>query len=228
MKNLKLPKQIKPLPQVVTYRHVYNVRGQIKTSKARCSIRRDIMRPHIYYDPNNVSAYAVDKSDIRSILSTTAAEKLALRYFSINSAYRSEQHAQKDVFVFQPSLWDGFCTHSGKGISRLRLNIHGYKSAVNTFFKRLYLYLTCSAFKPSEIDPCFTTKCTLSAWILMVVTTNDFLAPAPPKKPYLLCFKIFFIKVNGQRSWISHHISRIDHANSFKRFDPFLSTDPYI
>lgn len=136
------------------------------------------MKPTIHYDPQNTSAYSVDKSVVRMVLAFTVNRQCSIRHLNIISAFTAEPHANRDICVRQIPRWNGSYTDPGSLIGRLHLNLYGSKSAANTYYSGLQRHLYANHFTASESEPCLYTQKTSLGCIIAAITTDDFLAAA--------------------------------------------------
>lgn len=108
-----LPDQNEIIPMTMTnrYKTTSNTPTQLDR-KARCSVRGDLMQPHLHYDPAQVATYMAEKASVRMIFALAAAQSLHLEHFDITAAYLYEQYQyDKLVYIWQPKRFDGTYKH---------------------------------------------------------------------------------------------------------------------
>lgn len=112
------------------------------------------MRPNIPYNPNQTSAFAVEKSTIRTLYAIAAARGFPLLHLNIKSAFTTEPYEHdRPVYVRQMPRFNSQLTHTERSIGQLRLNIYDKKPAYHIYHTGLNRHLRKQNFSPSEADP---------------------------------------------------------------------------
>lgn len=173
--NEKLPPNIKAIPLTMKYRYKRNSSGAIQEYKARCTLRGDLMQPHVHYNESETSSYMADKTTIRSIIAFAAATGYPLQHFDITSAYLHENSsASTTVYVKQLPKFDGSYSHpSTFGI--LKKNLYGGKSAGYIYCQGLKSFLLQHGYCQSPHDPLLFFKLTTNSFTLLGISGDDFL-----------------------------------------------------
>lgn len=185
----EIPTNAKTISLTMTYRYKRDAQGKITDRKARCSIRGDLMKPNIHYDPSRTAAYSADKATIRLIFAIAAYNRQPTRHFDIQSAFTHESYNfENPVYVRQPRKFDGSLQHPDKPIGKLKLNLYGSKPACHIYHAGLDTHLQKHQYYPTEADPCLYAKTNLKGTTLIAITIDDFLVTAP-KQQYISEFE---------------------------------------
>ena len=110
----KLPKNAKVIPLKMTYKDKQGPHNDIRR-KARCSVRRDLMKADIHYNPDHTTTYMAEKATFRLLMAISAAKKWNIEHFNITAAYLHElyQH-DKPIYIRQHPRFDGRIKHNCK------------------------------------------------------------------------------------------------------------------
>lgn len=117
--------------------------GDIEERKARGSVRGDIMKPTIYFDPQCTSAPMVNRVAVRIVLKYSVQNGWLLEHMDIHSAFINERYKfEQPVYIMKPPRADGSYKH-GRTTGILELNLCRNPSATYYFFGRpLRIYET--------------------------------------------------------------------------------------
>lgn len=123
-----IPKKTKLIPLTMTYRYKRDTDSSITEPKARCSVRGDLMKPNVHYNPEHTASHMADKTTVRLLLAIKAAANLPSEHFDIKTAFIHENYKHKNlVYVRQHARFDGSYSHPGKG-GQLIKNLYGTPS----------------------------------------------------------------------------------------------------
>jgi len=152
-----LPHRKEIIPMLMTYRYKTTGSHQV-TRKAQCSVRGDLMRPHLHYDPSKVATYMADKTCVRTVLALAAAQDLILGHMDITGAYLHEKYAHTTpVYVWQPKRFDCSYKHR-QPAGRLVGNIYGTLPGANIYMTKLHAHLTTGRYQQLKSDPSLFIK----------------------------------------------------------------------
>lgn len=87
LKPCAFPRNVQPILQIITCWYVCDTFGAIIQQKARYSLGGDLMKPNIYYDPQNISAYAVNEPVICMVLALAVNRQYWIRHLDMKSAF---------------------------------------------------------------------------------------------------------------------------------------------
>eukprot|EP00178_Gracilaria_changii_P019099 TRINITY_DN55565_c0_g1_i1.p2 TRINITY_DN55565_c0_g1~~TRINITY_DN55565_c0_g1_i1.p2 ORF type:complete len:242 (-),score=20.73 TRINITY_DN55565_c0_g1_i1:923-1648(-) len=160
------------------YRYKTSSNNEIIDRKARCAVRGDLMIPTEHLNPEQTASYNVDKTTTRVVLSLAAQHRLHLEHFDIKGAYLHEQFENhKPVYIRQPPRFDGSFKHK-EPFGELIGNLYGTPSAAFLYSRGLYDHLTSHGYTPLKSDPNMFFQKSGPAFIIIGITTDDFLAAA--------------------------------------------------
>ena len=173
------PQHSAPIPMIMTYRYKRDNIGNINERKARCSVRGDLMKPHIHFEPNHTAAHLSDKMTIRVIFALIANRKLIAEHFDITMAFPHERYEHdQDIYVKQMQRFDKSFKHPHK-TGKLELNVYGTPSGGYYYLKGCTKLLRKLGFKQSHDDPCLFVKFDgPNLFIIVCLNIDDFLVAA--------------------------------------------------
>lgn len=202
----------KPIALTITYRYKRNEDGLVIGRKARCSIRGDLMKAKVHYDPDHIASYAADKTSIRALICLATASSMPLRHIDISSAFTAEKYSHNQpVYVRQTPRFDGSLTHPHCTYGKLILNLYGSKPASIIYFTGLQSHLKANGYNPLQTDPCVFTKTTHQGTVTAGITTDDFLISAPSNK-LIDEFSHMLKKIHRQGSRSPYDVPRLDNT----------------
>ena len=179
IKDDNTPPNIRPIPLSMGYRYKLNANGTIATRKARCAVRRDLMRPYEHYDPKKTAHYMADRTTVRTLFAYAAAHALPIQHTDISSAYLSEPYTHtKPVYVKQFPKFDSTLSHPGHPYGILKKTLYGTRSGGYLYIDGLFKFLRSHQDNQSDHDPCLFYKNIKEKIILTAISTDEFLVVA--------------------------------------------------
>ena len=177
-----LPEKLsKLIPLIMTYRYKRDKNGNIVERKARCSIRGDLMRPNIHFDPAATTAHLTDKQTIRTVFAIIAQIGLQAEHFDITSAFKHEKYAhEQPIFVKKLARFDGTMKHN-HATGQLIFNVYGTPPAGHLYLKGCIKFLKRIGFKQSPDDPCLFILIMKNDFSIICLNIDDFLVAAKTK-----------------------------------------------
>lgn len=131
------PPDCEPIRPTIFYRYKHEADGTTSARKSRCSVRGDLMRPNVHFDPSKTSSYAADRASIRLILALAAVNAHPLSHIYITSAFTSETYDYyRPVYVRQTLNFYGTLTYPDRPIGVLRLTLYGSRPTSHIYFCR--------------------------------------------------------------------------------------------
>ena len=212
------PGHSKPIPMIMAYRYKRSPKGQITERKARCSIRGDLMKAHVHFEPNHTAAHLADKLTVRLIFAIIASMQLHAEHFVISSAFPYEKYEyEKDLYVKQYPRFDKTMKHphpTGKVI----LNVYGTPSGGYYYLNGATKFLKANGFKQSHNDPCIFIKVIGNCFIIVCLNIDDFLVAAKKRELIDTLFKALAKKYKIERlgfpqTYLGWKVTRDKHGS---------------
>lgn len=103
-----LPKEVKFIPLTMTFNYKRNKMGEVEERKSHASLRGDLMKAHIHFDPAQTSAPMVDRVAVRLILAQSVDHGWTLEHFDIESDFLHERYKyHQPVYIREMARADG-------------------------------------------------------------------------------------------------------------------------
>lgn len=178
------PKGEKPLQLTISYTYKWQPDGTLQSRKARCSVRGDLMKPGIHFDPHKVQYPTTEKTTIRLLFAMAAAHGWHLEHMNIVNAYIHEPPMHhRPIYVRRLRTTPGENTQcSQTGV--LKRNLWGGKSAGHDYIQALFKFLKTHDYKPAVTDPCLFVRKAARDTTIVAITVDDLLVIA--NRPQLL------------------------------------------
>lgn len=175
----QIPAKAKMIPLTMTYRCKRDPNRAVNEHKARCSVRGDLMKPHVHFNPAHKASHMADKSSVRLLLALNAAGNLKCEHLYITSAYIHEKYQHsKPVYVKQHPRFNGKLKHMGSG-GLLVKNLYGTPSGGYYYVKGAQQYLRHRHYQQSEQDCCLSFQLhSATSFIFIAMSSDDFLVVA--------------------------------------------------
>lgn len=159
----------------MTNRYKRGPNGKI-TRKGRCAVRGDMIKFHLHYNPNKVSAYSAGKISSRFQFSHARHLNQPIRHFDISSAFTHEQYDPDHTFyIRQAPLSEGTYSFPDSTFSILQMHSNGSKPAGHINLSALHDHMTLENYVQSTADPFLYYKQVPSGIFIIIVTIDDFL-----------------------------------------------------
>lgn len=154
------PTNAKMIPLAMTYRYKRDPNSAVNEDKARCSVRGDLMKPHVHFNPAHKAPHMADKSTFRLLLALKAAGNLKCEHFDITSAYIHEKYQHsKPVYVKQHLQFNGNSSTGGLAGCSSRIYTAHRQECITTSKERNSIYANTNTSKVNK-TAAFSSKYT--------------------------------------------------------------------
>lgn len=144
----------KQIPLTLSFNYKRDEQGGIEECKARGSVRGEMMKPHVHFDPQCTSAPMVDRVAARMVIAHVVKNGWTLEHMDIHSAFINEKYKYtKPVYIREPARADGSFKY-GKTTGILELNLYGNPSGTYYYLDGLLIYIKTKGFKSNEHQLC--------------------------------------------------------------------------
>lgn len=172
-------KNVKPLPLTMSYIYKRDNNNSIIRRKSRESVRGDLMKPQVHYDPEKTATHMADKASLRILFAITAQRQLLLDHFYFDTAFLDEKFQHPNpVYIKQHPRFNSTYEHPEK-IGKLIGNLYGTRQGGHIYLEAMKAHLQKKGYRQLKSDPClFTAHGPEKKEIFIAVCIYDILAAA--------------------------------------------------